>query len=117
MVPDPCLPEAEFYQMGRALMGPGFRFLPAMSGLIACFVFGLTLAGCNTGPEAGPHPLLCGDFLKVGYRHGESIPEVSGTKGQSFGPGRYVITDQLILSSGDVLGGAGSDNTTLYFPD
>ena len=62
-------------------------------------------------------PLLCGDFKRAGYGNGQDIPDVSGTNGVSFGPGRHVITDQINLSSGDVLSGAGSDKTTLYFPE
>ena len=62
-------------------------------------------------------PLLCGDFTSPGYKNGQSLPDAPGTEGITFGPGRHVITEQILLSSGDVLSGAGSDQTTLYFPD
>ncbi len=67
--------------------------------------------------DSSLEPLLCGDFTNVGYKNGQSIPDVPGTEGITFGPGRHVITEQILLSSGDVLSGAGSDQTTLYFPD
>jgi hypothetical protein len=67
--------------------------------------------------DTSPEPLLCGDFTNPGYKNGQSLPDESGTKGVTFGPGRHVITEQILLSSGEVLSGAGSDQTTLYFPD
>jgi hypothetical protein len=66
---------------------------------------------------ATQEPLLCGDFRSPGYKNGQDIPDLSGTNGLTFGPGRHVVNKQIILSSGDVLSGAGSDKTTLYFPD
>ncbi len=59
----------------------------------------------------------CGDFSQAGYRGGQQLPNNPGTPELTFGPGRHVINDQLILTSTMVLKGAGSDLTTLHFPN
>jgi hypothetical protein len=68
--------------------------------------------------SSGVPPGTCGgDFSQVGFRGGEPIPDAAGTPGLTFGPGRHVITHQIRLTDGMVLKGAGSDRTTLYFPE
>ncbi len=59
----------------------------------------------------------CGDFSRAGYRGGQQLPNAPGTPEFTFGPGRHVIKDQVILTSNMVLKGAGSDRTTLHFPN
>jgi hypothetical protein len=43
-------------------------------------------------------------------------PNPGGTATRQFGPGRYVITNPFVLTSNQILRGAGSGKTVLYFP-
>ncbi len=54
------------------------------------------------------------DFSKVGYHSGAALPNQAATK--TYGEGKYTITSQIKLGSGNVLRGAGRDKTILYFP-
>jgi F5/8 type C domain len=57
------------------------------------------------------------DFSRVGFHGGDDpIPYQQRPATISFGPGRHTITQRINLQSGQVLRGAGPDQTTLYFP-
>jgi Malectin domain/PKD domain len=56
------------------------------------------------------------DYSYVGYHKGNApIPYRQRSAKTSFGPGRFTITDRMIITKG-VLRGAGKDATILYFP-
>jgi PKD repeat protein len=57
------------------------------------------------------------DYSHVGYHEGnDPIPYQQRSASKSFGPGRFTITDRIIITNG-VLRGAGKDKTVLYFPN
>jgi hypothetical protein len=57
------------------------------------------------------------DYSYVGYHQGNvPIPYRQRSATKSFGPGRFTITDRMIITKG-VLRGAGKDATILYFPN
>lgn len=56
------------------------------------------------------------DFSRVGYRGGDE-PLPTGRADVTYGPGRHVVTNRIVLGEGEVLRGAGVDRTTIYFPE
>ena len=54
-------------------------------------------------------------LLRVGYHEGRDTPPW-GQAPITYGPGRYMLTQLIRLTSGQVLRGAGMDQTTLVFP-
>ncbi|MBK8503769.1 MAG: hypothetical protein IPL46_17090 [Saprospiraceae bacterium] len=62
-------------------------------------------------------PLPLYNYSRVGYHQGEdSIPYLKKDATYVFGPGRFTIDSLIRLSSGEILRGAGPDQTILYFP-
>lgn len=63
-------------------------------------------------------PLPAHDYSTVGYRNGlVPIPYGELRATVHFDSGRHTIDNLILLSSGDVLRGAGRDKTVLYFPN
>jgi parallel beta-helix repeat protein len=83
---------------------------------------GETTAGAITLPTPGfascqgkpTEALPSFNFSRVGYHSGAALPDKAATK--TYGQGRYTLASQIKLKSGDVLRGAGRDQTILYFP-
>ncbi len=62
-------------------------------------------------------PLPAHDYSGAGYRNGKTpIPYGKQKATLTFAAGRHTINEQILLSDGDVLRGAGRDKTILYFP-
>jgi len=105
-------------------------FLSVCSGLFGCVVSvdppadqisGPVTEPCISSPHWGGNGELWDsrgplkDFSLVGYREG-TVPLPTNRADITYGPGRHVITNRVVLNEGQVLRGAGMDRTTLYFP-
>jgi hypothetical protein len=94
------------------------RFVFTINVCLTAFVVSLLQHG-DLQAQCSPESTLPSiDFSKVGYRQGDApIPYQQRPATISYPAGRFTINNLIRLTSGQVLRGAGRDQTILYFPN
>src|SRR5688500_10914229 len=90
-----------------------------LSVIKVCWIAVIVLMCGESFGQCAPESVLPSfDFSKVGYRQGDTpIPYQQRPATITYPAGRFTINTLSRLSSGQVLRGAGRDQTVLYFPN